>query len=334
MSSWAPVRSLWICSRSATVIVGSSSMRTSPALTLWPSRTRIARTTPVSNGWMTLVRPVGMILPGAEATMSMLPKQVQAKARQKRLMIVAPMARPVGDGGVSTISSAAGRNASSCLLRRRRASGRGTTFLADFMDATLQAVDRGIAPARPDQIVMAAVLDQPAAFNGNDAIGGAHGRQAMRNDEDRASLGDALHVLLNHPLAFIIEGARRLVEDQDARIHDERARYGDALALAAGKGGAALADNGVIALGQFQNEVVRAGKLGCGDDSLGHHRRIRQRNVVAHRAIEQNIFLQHDAYLPAQPRKVHHGEIGAVDENAPALGDVEALNQLGERAFA
>ena len=33
-------------------------------LDLWPSRTWIARTTPVSNGWMTLVRPVGTILPG------------------------------------------------------------------------------------------------------------------------------------------------------------------------------------------------------------------------------------------------------------------------------
>src|SRR5262249_56837362 len=105
------------------------------------------------------------------------------------------------------LACAAGRNGSSCLLRRVRGSGRGTTFLADFMDATLQAVNRGITPARPDQIVMAAVLDQPAAFDGNDAIGGAYGRQAMRNDEDRASLGEALHILLDSPLAFIIAAA-------------------------------------------------------------------------------------------------------------------------------
>src|SRR6516162_1736438 len=267
MSSWAPVRSLWICSRSATVMVGSSSMRTSPALTLWPSRTWIARTTPVSNGWMSLVRPVGMTLPGAEATMSILPKHVQAKAIQNRVMIVKPIARPIGDGGVSTISSAAGRNASSCLLRRARASGSGTTFLADFMDATLQAVDRGITPARSDQIVMAAVLDQPAAFDGDDAIGRAHGRQTMRDNEHRASFGDTLHVLLDHPLAFIIQRARGLVEDQHARIHDQCARDGDALALSAGQAAAALPDDGVIALGQFQNELGRArspGRKGAG----------------------------------------------------------------------
>ena len=33
---------------------------------LWPSCTRIARTTPVSNGCMVLVRPLGMILPGRD----------------------------------------------------------------------------------------------------------------------------------------------------------------------------------------------------------------------------------------------------------------------------
>ena len=42
--------------------------------------TWIARTTPVSNGWMTLVRPLGTILPVAEATMSIVPQDAQASA--------------------------------------------------------------------------------------------------------------------------------------------------------------------------------------------------------------------------------------------------------------
>ena len=49
-------------------------MSTSPALTVCPSSTRMARTTPVSSGWMTLVRPLGTIFPVAEATMSMVPQ--------------------------------------------------------------------------------------------------------------------------------------------------------------------------------------------------------------------------------------------------------------------
>src|SRR5262245_17972743 len=71
------------------------------------------RTTPVSNGWMTLVRPLGTIFPDADATMSMVPADAQISAAQNNRIMVAPIARRIGDGGVSTISSAAGKNASS-----------------------------------------------------------------------------------------------------------------------------------------------------------------------------------------------------------------------------
>ena len=110
-------------------MVGSSSISTSPACTRWPSCTRIVRTTPVSNGWISLVRPFGMILPGAEATMSTSPNVAQPSARQNATMTVSPISRPNGDGGVSTISSAAGRNASSSRSRRSGRAGNATTLL-------------------------------------------------------------------------------------------------------------------------------------------------------------------------------------------------------------
>ena len=61
---------------------------------------------------------------------------------------------------------------------------------------------------------------------------------------------------------------------------------------------------------------------------------IGERDVVAHRAVEQHVLLQHDADLAAQPGRIDHGEIDAVDQHAAALGHVEALDQLGERALA
>src|SRR4030081_3091547 len=132
---------------------------------------------------MGLVRPLVMILPGAEATMSILPNAAQPSARQNRAMIVTPIARPVGEGGDSTISSGAGRKAISSRSRRARPEN-GTTLAdfvvfdlldsdfmeSDFMDATLQAVEGGIAPARPDQLVVRAILDEAAALNGHDAV--------------------------------------------------------------------------------------------------------------------------------------------------------------------
>jgi hypothetical protein len=48
-----------------------------------------------------------------------VPKDAQASAKQNKAITVIPMARPMGEGGLSTISSAAGKKASSCSLRRR-----------------------------------------------------------------------------------------------------------------------------------------------------------------------------------------------------------------------
>ena len=42
------------------------------------------RTTPVSNGWITLVRPLGTIFPVADATMSIVPAEAQISATQNK----------------------------------------------------------------------------------------------------------------------------------------------------------------------------------------------------------------------------------------------------------
>src|SRR5262245_47466497 len=178
------------------------------------------RTTPVSNGWMSLVRPLGTIFPLADATMSIVPHQAHTSAAQNSAMMVAPIVRPIGDGGVSMISSAAGRNASSsprlsCARRNgitRRIGLTGVAGSGDFMDSYLQAMQRCIAAAGLDQRVMSAVLDQAAALERDDAVRRPHGRKPVRDDQNRPPLGDLLHVLLNDALALVVEGTCRLVE--------------------------------------------------------------------------------------------------------------------------
>src|ERR1700674_5655613 len=107
---------------------------------------------------MTLVRPLGMILPDAVATISTWPKVAQASARQNRAMSVTPIAPASGGGGVSTISRAAGRKASSSSVRDAGLCRYATRALADFMDACLQTVQRRVAAAGVDQLVVSAVL--------------------------------------------------------------------------------------------------------------------------------------------------------------------------------
>ena len=65
-----------------------------------------------------------------------------------------------------------------------------------------------------------------------------------------------------------VDGARRVVEDQDGRVDQQCARDGDALALAARERVAPLADHGVVALGELEDEVVGARRARRGLDLL------------------------------------------------------------------
>ena len=106
-----------------------------------------------------------------------------------------------------------------------------TAGLADLMNSRLQPVQRCVATSGLDQYLVGAIFDQAAALERDDAICGAYRGEAVRDDQDRPLLGDLLHVVLNGALALIVEGACCFVEDQDARVGDERAGDGDALTL-------------------------------------------------------------------------------------------------------
>src|SRR5690349_9719621 len=176
---------------------------------------------------MTLTRPPGSIFPVADATMSTVLHHAQISATHINRMMALAIARPIGDGGVSTTSSAAGRNASSS---RRLCCGNGITACpawagiiasADLMETSLQPMQRGVASAGFDQRVMASILDQAAMINRNDTVRRPHRGEAVRDNQHRAAFCDLLHILLYDALAFVIEGAGRLIEDQDARVCDE-----------------------------------------------------------------------------------------------------------------
>ena len=79
-------------------------------------------------------------------------------------------------------------------------------------------------------------------------LGALHGGQPMRDHERGAVLRDALQRLLHGRLAFGIERAGRLVEQQDRRVAQDGAGERDALALAARQGHAALAEPRGVAL--------------------------------------------------------------------------------------
>ena len=96
----------------------------------------------------------------------------------------------------------------------------------------------------------------------DERVHAAHGRQPMRDHDRRPARHQRPERVLNERLALGVERARGLVEDQDRRVLQDRARDRDALALSAGELDAALADERVVAVRQRLDELGRVRELG------------------------------------------------------------------------
>src|SRR5205807_6623500 len=97
--------------------------------------------------------------------------------------------------------------------------------------------------------------------------------------------------LLDVTLRLRIERGGRLVEQDDRRILDQGARYGDALALAARQLQAALADLSVVAVGKSRDEIVRMSGFGRRHDLGLAGVRFAEGDVLANCSAEQENVL-------------------------------------------
>src|SRR5262249_36590229 len=154
-----------------------------------------------------------------------------------------------------------------------------------------------VASALGEQLLVRAALDDLAALEHQNLNCAADGREAVRNDERRAAAAQRPQAVLNERLALAVEARGRFVEQQDARVRENRARDRDALALAARQPHAALTDDGVVLLLEAVDELV--GVRDSTDALDVGLRRVRcaVRDVLADRAVEQEVVLQHDAEM-------------------------------------
>ena len=108
-----------------------------------------------------------------------------------------------------------------------------------------------------------AAFDDLAGFGEEeDEVGAADGGEAVADDEGGAVGEEVGHGGLDELFAFGVEVAGGFVEDEDLRRGENGASDGDALALAAGEFDAALADEGLVAVGEFVDEFVGVGAAG------------------------------------------------------------------------
>ena len=122
----------------------------------------------------------------------------------------------------------------------------------------------------------------------------------MGDKEDGLVLARSLHCFEDDALVEAVEVGGGLVQQEEGRIVEEGARHADALAFAAGKRTAQLADRGLIPLGQAADETIQ-----CRFFAGGFHFRVGgvplgDLDVVLDGVVEQLGLLRHKALLPAE----------------------------------
>ena len=148
------------------------------------------------------------------------------------------------------------------------------------------------------------------------------------------SCGEAVERVLHEALGLVVERARGLVEDEDRRVPEDRPGDRDALLLAAREAIAALADDGVVALGQRGDHVVDPRRLRGRLELVVRSVGLGEAQVLAHRRMEEIRLLRDDAHEVRQGLEAEVAHVDAADRDAPSVDVVEARREVAERRLA
>ena len=156
----------------------------------------------------------------------------------------------------------------------------------------------------------------------------------MGDDDRRPLLHQPLERVLDQFLAFGVQCAGRLVEQQQRRPAQQGAGDGDALALTARQPGAAFAHEGVEAVRQGAEEGLGIGVARRFPQFVLACVPIAVAEVVASRGGEDHRFLRHHGDAAADVGRIGVTQIDAVDEDAAGSRVVKALGELENGRFA
>ena len=159
-------------------------------------------------------------------------------------------------------------------------------------------------------------------------------REPVADAHDRAARARVGEAAAQVGLGAGVERARRLVEDEDGRVAEQRAGDGEALALPAAHAHAAVAEDGLVAGREARDELVQLGRLGGGDDLLVGRVGAAERDVRPHRRVEDEGVLEDHAELAPQRLDADVAHVLAVDEHAPGRRVVEAQQQVQQARLA
>src|SRR5438552_11089491 len=181
---------------------------------------------------------------------------------------------------------------------------------------------------------MRSALDDAAVVEHENLIGILHRRNAVRHDEHRASFSDLAQRVKNALLGRRVDGAQRVVENEDWRIANQSARNRRALLLTTGERDSALADNGVQSLRERGDVAGEAGLFRGLADLIIARIRAAEADVLGDRLGEEKRLLRDHSDPVAQltqPNRLHGL---AIDENGSRRRLERARDEREQRRLA
>jgi len=198
----------------------------------------------------------------------------------------------------------------------------------------LEAGDAEVGAGDFHELVVGAALDDAAVFHDNDEIGAAERAEAVGDDEGGAAGDGAIEGGEDLVFGFGIDRGGGIVEEENRRFEEDGAGDGETLALSAGKAAAALAEDGVVALGELGDEIVGGGDFGGAFDLVARGLGVAEGDVGGDGVGEEEAFLEDDADVAAEVVEVEAAGVDAVDEHGAGGGIVEARDETHQDALA
>ena len=133
-----------------------------------------------------------------------------------------------------------------------------------------------------------------------DDVGVANRRQAVRDHDCREASLERANGGENLPLVRRVERAGSLVEQQQVRLHEERAGQGEALPLAAREARSTVADNGVEPRGRARTNAAAAACSSASQSSAS------VASGLAHRRFARMVSCRRKVSWPTYPTRRRH----------------------------
>ena len=177
------------------------------------------------------------------------------------------------------------------------------------------------------------LLDELSLVEHEDVVAARRQRQPVRDADRRPPPRQLVERLEDLRLRPRVERARRLVQDENGGIPQQRARDRKALALAAAHAHAALAQHGVRPGRERLDPALQPRRPG-GLEDFGVGRPFAgQRDVLAQRRVEQEGVLEDEPDLAAERGDLQLAQVTAVVQDAPFLRIPEAEQEIDDGAL-